>query len=332
MAPVYGFCDANCKQPVYTVQETITILEQLIQGGSMAEINPALLPVVAAIREQHNNKDINFWLGTEAELNAINPAVTTKLLMPRVDGENNLYLCSDDSTLDTWKNEILAAARELVTGYATAENLQAMGVHEYTQNSAGALTGSGANGKFKAAISGTYSTIKINGTVYPVNSAGESEIELVAGAWYTFVFDGIAVNFRRGGGLSNSKLALATATENDVLTGKTFYSGSKELKTGTLVKGVFGEIPKANFKANTPYRVELGFTPSVIAIWNDMTDSSKLFLQLWIDGEKREYFGNSYKIVDNAGTGSYKLYPVENGFEFSFKTITYVSEVRYTAY
>lgn len=124
MAPVYGFCDANCKQPVYTVGEITTILEQLIQGGSLDKIDPALLPIVAAIREQHNNKDIKFWLGTEAELNAIDPVVTTKLLMPRIDGENNLYLCSDDSTLETWKNEILAAARALVTGYATNEQLQ----------------------------------------------------------------------------------------------------------------------------------------------------------------------------------------------------------------
>ena len=34
-------------------------------------------------------------------------------------------------------------------------------------------------------------------------------------------------------GLTKSKLTLATATENDVVTGKTFYSGDKTLKTGT---------------------------------------------------------------------------------------------------
>ena len=34
------------------------------------------------------------------------------------------------------------------------------------------------------------------------------------------------------GGLTNSKLALATATEADVLNGRTFYAGNKELKTG----------------------------------------------------------------------------------------------------
>lgn len=35
-------------------------------------------------------------------------------------------------------------------------------------------------------------------------------------------------------GLTKSKLTLATATENDVVTGKTFYSGDKTLQTGSL--------------------------------------------------------------------------------------------------
>lgn len=38
-----------------------------------------------------------------------------------------------------------------------------------------------------------------------------------------------------GGGLNNSKLALATAQENEVLAGKTFYSGSKDIKTGSMI-------------------------------------------------------------------------------------------------
>ncbi len=37
-----------------------------------------------------------------------------------------------------------------------------------------------------------------------------------------------------GGGLSGGKLALANATPEDVLAGKTFYSGDKTLKTGLI--------------------------------------------------------------------------------------------------
>lgn len=40
------------------------------------------------------------------------------------------------------------------------------------------------------------------------------------------------INFKAGGGLTKAKLALATATENEVFVGKTFYAGDKVLKTG----------------------------------------------------------------------------------------------------
>lgn len=38
------------------------------------------------------------------------------------------------------------------------------------------------------------------------------------------------------GGLSNSKLKLATATAADVASGKTFYAGDKTIKTGTFIQ------------------------------------------------------------------------------------------------
>lgn len=38
-----------------------------------------------------------------------------------------------------------------------------------------------------------------------------------------------------GGGLTSGKLKLATAAENEVLSGETFYSGDKLLKTGSMV-------------------------------------------------------------------------------------------------
>lgn len=37
-----------------------------------------------------------------------------------------------------------------------------------------------------------------------------------------------------GGGLTNGKLALADADASDVMSGKTFYAGDKEIKTGTF--------------------------------------------------------------------------------------------------
>lgn len=49
-----------------------------------------------------------------------------------------------------------------------------------------------------------------------------------------FFYDGTQLNFNGGGGLSTSKLALATATEDNVLAGNKFYAGGKTIKEGTL--------------------------------------------------------------------------------------------------
>ena len=51
-----------------------------------------------------------------------------------------------------------------------------------------------------------------------------------------------------GGGLSNSKLKLATAAESDVVSGKTFYAGDKTLKTGELK----GHVTSPTLSQNAP--------------------------------------------------------------------------------
>lgn len=61
--------------------------------------------------------------------------------------------------------------------------------------------------------------------------AGES----ITGRWLSFVWDGTQINFNGGGGLSLTKLALATADTGDVISGKKFYSGDKSLKTGSIL-------------------------------------------------------------------------------------------------
>ena len=111
------------------------------------------------------------------------------------------------------------------------------GIHLYTQSSA-TLTGSGTNGKFKATTTATYTAFAIGGVSYAVKAGSETEIELTSGVWYSFIIDTNAktINFKAGGGVSNSKLAATTATAEDVLSGKTFYSGDKTVKTGTIAK------------------------------------------------------------------------------------------------
>lgn len=83
-------------------------------------------------------------------------------------------------------------------------------------------------------------TIRVDNTGYTIQlSNGEEAGDnlFVSGAAVSVIVDKDyqRVNFKSGGGLSNSKLALANATAADVAEGKTFYAGDKTLKTGTLV-------------------------------------------------------------------------------------------------
>lgn len=100
-----------------------------------------------------------------------------------------------------------------------------------------ALTGTGAVGRFKVpAAWSTGDSFTVNGVAVPAYcGADPADGDCVAeGRWLTFVFDGSRLDFNGGGGLSASKLAQATATENDVLAGVPFYAGGKPLKRGAL--------------------------------------------------------------------------------------------------
>ena len=85
------------------------------------------------------------------------------------------------------------------------------GMFVYTQ-SGSVLSGSGANGKFKAAAGGTYTAFTIDGQSYSVRSGGENEAELTAGVWYTFVLDSRdkTINFKSGGAGLNFKIVGGT--------------------------------------------------------------------------------------------------------------------------
>lgn len=100
-----------------------------------------------------------------------------------------------------------------------------------------ALTGSGAIGRCKIpAAWASGDTFTVNGEAVPAY-CGADAVDgdcIVAGRWVLFTFDGTQLNFNGGGGLTASKLALATATEAYVLEGRKFYAGDKTLRTGIM--------------------------------------------------------------------------------------------------
>lgn len=120
-------------------------------------------------------------------------------------------------------------------------------------------------------------TFTVDGTSYTIQlSNGEAADDnlFVSGATVSVVLDtaGKKINFKAGGGLSNSALALATALISDVAQGKTFYAGDKTLKTGNLVpyKYAYGSCTTRNADRNENFCTVtgLGFRPIMGIISN----------------------------------------------------------------
>lgn len=117
--PIYGLDIGKNLIQVYTTTEVLTILQEAIDNQSLAGLDPSIAPVITAVKESNGNNNITFWLGTEAEFNAL--GITAKQIFARVDATGKLYLCTDDSTLDDW----LAAAKAEITGDVAADITEA---------------------------------------------------------------------------------------------------------------------------------------------------------------------------------------------------------------
>lgn len=142
----------------------------------------------------------------------------------------------DADTMNDLENRIKAGFTE----YDPGSNGVDVTVQPYTCTKTGkvyALTGSGAIGRCKIpAAWASGDTWTVNGEAVPAY-CGADAVDgdcIVAGRWVLFTFDGTQLNFNGGGGLSGSKLALATASEAQVLAGAPFYAGGKTLRVGTM--------------------------------------------------------------------------------------------------
>lgn len=113
--PVHGIDNGNNKHEVYTTEELLSILQQAINSGSLQGIDPTQTPIVAAVRESHNNSDITFWSGTEAEFNELT-GVTSELIGARIGSDGKLYLLSGDTTLSDTIQACYDAALEATEG------------------------------------------------------------------------------------------------------------------------------------------------------------------------------------------------------------------------
>lgn len=159
------------------------------------------------------------------------------------------------------KSQTDAAISDRITQIGSADMTQAMydptgkqqdifayadslGVSTYTHtkmDNVHHFNGSGTSGRVKmTADVEAGDTVMLNGEEVPAYVGAETFAdalagESVTGRWLTFTQDGTQINFNGGGGLSLTKLALATADTGDVISGKKFYSGDKTIKTGAIL-------------------------------------------------------------------------------------------------
>lgn len=143
----------------------------------------------------------------------------------------------DADTMNDLERRVAAGFTELdPTGAGGGE----VTVQPYTcekRNGVYALVGSGAVGRCKIPASwAAGDSFTVNGVAVPAY-CGADTVDgdtIVKGRWVLFFYDGTQLNFNGGGGLSASKLALATATEGNVLAGNKFYAGGKTIKEGRM--------------------------------------------------------------------------------------------------
>lgn len=122
-----------------------------------------------------------------------------------------------------------------------------------------ALTGDGAVGRFKVpAAWSAGDTWTVNGVAVPAYCGADAADgdSVVAGRWVLFTFDGSRLDFNGGGGLSNAKLAQATAADTDVLTGKKYYAGDKTIREGKMPNR--GAVSEAIYPGDS-YAIPIGY-------------------------------------------------------------------------
>lgn len=220
---------------------------RLDKTGNKAELivkpgTPAAMPVLPPLQRNDSYDEIYLAsISLAAGQVAVSAADITDLRL----NEDYCGLMRDGVTgiptaqISAQADALMAQLREAIQAASSGE-----GVSVYTHQKSGTihkLTGSGPNGRVKLTANvAAGDTVQVNGKTVPAYVGGEVFAdafagEALSGRWLTFTQDGTQINFNGGGGLSLTKLALATADTGDALYGKKFYSGDKTLKEGSIL-------------------------------------------------------------------------------------------------
>lgn len=82
----YCFCDSNCKFETLTKEQIIAAITQMMENGSVGDVDTGF---VTKIKEKNAGAAVSFWVGTQAQYNAL-----TKI------EQGCLYIITDDATTE----------------------------------------------------------------------------------------------------------------------------------------------------------------------------------------------------------------------------------------
>lgn len=80
----YVLCNDNCRFESMTKEQILTAIDQAVSTGEIQDVDTGF---VTAIKEMNKNAALSFWVGSQAEYNALSEIT-----------ENCFYIITDDST------------------------------------------------------------------------------------------------------------------------------------------------------------------------------------------------------------------------------------------
>lgn len=101
----YCFCDSNCKFETMTKEQILAAIAQAIETGTVGECDTGF---ITKVKETNGGSCITFWVGTQAEYNALD-----------AHEKNCVYIISDDSFVA----DLAALVKQLQESVATAESV-----------------------------------------------------------------------------------------------------------------------------------------------------------------------------------------------------------------
>lgn len=107
----YVLCEDNCRFESMTKEQILAAIIQAVEGGSVGDVDTGF---VTKIVEQNQRQTVTFWVGTQAQYNAI----TEKT-------KNCLYIITDETTCDDIENAIVALQESVSSLTAEVSSLTA---------------------------------------------------------------------------------------------------------------------------------------------------------------------------------------------------------------